>query len=267
MASWLVRAAGLEPVTDVLFAAAMLCPGERVLDVGCGTGPTTHRAAREVGPTGRIVGLDVSAEMLAVGAAQADQDGVAPVEWVAADVVTWQPERGAFDVVLSRMGVMFFSDPVAAFSRLVTAIRPGGRLAVVVWGRRDESDVFAVPLHAALDELRRRGIRVQVPPDDEGQFSLHDPVMVTAILTEAGWSHVTYTPHRLVLPIGGGLGPASAAMAVLDSGPIRFVTAQLGEDDRAAVSAAITVAFAKHLDTRGHVCLGARILVVTATRL
>jgi SAM-dependent methyltransferase len=256
----------LEPVTDVLFAAAVLRPGERVLDVGCGTGPTTYRAAREVGPTGRVVGLDISAEMLAVAAAQPDQVGGAPVEWVTADAVTWRPDLLAFDVVLSRFGVMFFSDPTAAFTRLATATRCGGRLAMTVWGRRDESDAFAVPLHAAMSELRRRGIAVQVPPDDEGPFSLHNPETVIALLTQAGWSHVRCTPHRLLLPIGGGLDLESAAMVILDSGPIRFVRAQLDEDDRAAVAAAITAAFADHLDTSGHVRLDARILVVTATR-
>src|SRR5262249_32610881 len=151
------------------------------------TGPATHRAAREVGPDGHVTGLDISAEMLAAAAAQPDQDGqdgVAPLAWLAADAVTWQPQRHTYDVVLSRFGVMFFSDPAAAFRALATATRPGGRLAMVVWARRDESELFAVPLHAALGELRRRGVTVQVPPDDDGPFSLHDPATVAALLTE-----------------------------------------------------------------------------------
>jgi ubiquinone/menaquinone biosynthesis C-methylase UbiE len=92
VARWIQRAAGLEPqlapVADVLFEAAALRLGERVLDVGCGTGPTTWRAAREVGPTGRVVGLDISAEMLAVAANRPAPEGAAAVDWVAADVVT-----------------------------------------------------------------------------------------------------------------------------------------------------------------------------------
>jgi SAM-dependent methyltransferase len=272
VARWLMRAAGLErqlePVADVLFAAAALRPGERVLDVGCGTGPTTRRAAREVGPSGRVIGLDISAEMLAAAAeeTQADADSAAPVQWVVADVVTWQPEPGAVDVVLSRFGVMFFSDPVAAFGRLATATRPGGRLAMAVWARRDECDLFAVPLHAALDELRRRSRQVDVPADDEGPFSLHDPAAVRALLTEAGWSDVACTPHELVLPLAGGLDPASAATAVYDSGPTREVTAQLDSEEQAAVTDAIATALADHVDTSGHVQLKARIQVVTASR-
>ncbi len=151
MARWQARVGGLKPVADVLFAAANLRTGERVLDVGCGTGVTTHWAAREVGPSGRVVGLDISADMLAAAAAEPARDGAAPVEWVTADAVTWPPTPDAFDVVLSRFGVMFFSDPTAAFTRLATATRSGGRLAMTVWARRDDSDLFAVPLRAALE--------------------------------------------------------------------------------------------------------------------
>jgi SAM-dependent methyltransferase len=267
---WLARAAGLEcqlaPVEEVLFAAAALRPGERVLDVGCGTGPTTRRAALDVGAGGRVVGLDISAQMLAAAAAQPNENGGAPVEWVTADVVTWQPDPGAFDVVLSRFGVMFFSDPAAAFGRLAAAIRPGGRLAMAVWANRDESELFAVPLHAALDRLRRRGVPVQAPPEDDGPFSLGNPTTVITLLTAAGWSRVACTPHQLVLPFGGGLDASAAAVMAVDTGPTRLVTVELDGDDRAAVTEAIATAFARYLDPTGHVYLSARVLLVTATR-
>lgn len=270
VARWLARAAGLEsqlvPVADVLFAAAALRPGERVLDVGCGTGPITRRAAREVGPAGRVVGLDISAQMLAAAAAQPNEDGAAALEWLSTDVVTWRPDPGAFDIVLSRFGVMFFSDPDTAFGTLAAATRPGGRLAMAVWARRDESQMFAVPLHAALDELRRRGVAVQAPPEEEAAFSMRDPARVTTLLTGAGWSQIDCTPHRLVLPFGGGLDVESAASAALDAGPTRLVTEDLDNDDRAAVTAAIATAFARHLGADGHVHLIAQILLVTATR-
>src|SRR4051812_19646648 len=156
VARWLRQAAGVEgqlaPVSDVLFAAARLQPGESVLDVGCGTGPTTYAAAAAVGPTGHVCGLDISGEMLAAAAsappADADPAASAPIEWLEADPVAWSPPGPDRDVVLSRFGVMFFSDPAAAFANLARATRAGGRLAFACWQRRDESDLFRVPFEA-----------------------------------------------------------------------------------------------------------------------
>ena len=179
-ARWVRQSAGLEkqlaPVSAHLFAAAGLAPGEAVLDVGCGTGPTTRDAAAGVGPTGRVTGLDVSQDMLDAAAAVPATADAAPIDWLLADATTWSPpDPPAYDVVLSRFGVMFFSDPAAAFAHLAQATRPGGRLALAVWDRRDASELFAVPLRAALEAMAGHGVTPDVPADDEGPFSLHDP--------------------------------------------------------------------------------------------
>src|SRR4051812_42219509 len=115
VARWLRQGAGIErqlaPAGDALFAAARLSTGECVLDVGCGTGPTTLAAARAVGATGRVLGLDIAAEMLTAAASAATDvvaDDVAPIEWVEADAVTWTHTGPLHDVVISRFGVMFF---------------------------------------------------------------------------------------------------------------------------------------------------------------
>lgn len=114
VASWLRRAEGLErqlaPVSAVLFAAADLQPGERVLDVGCGSGPTTREAAAVVGTSGRVTGIDVSADMIEAARAASSPS----IEWIVADVATWEPPPTVWNVVISRFGVMFFDDPPAA---------------------------------------------------------------------------------------------------------------------------------------------------------
>ena len=275
---WLRQAAGIErqlaPVSEVLFAAARLRPGESVLDVGCGTGPTTLVAAEAVAPNGRVVGMDISGDMLAAAASSVPA-GLAPIEWLEADAVTWEPDDAAYDVVLSRFGVMFFSDPSAAFANLARATGPGGRLAIAVWPSRDESEVFALPLQAAVRVFRSREIRslasgVELDEflarDDEGPFSLSDTTQLTALLHDAGWSDVEIERHTLDLPFGGGLSPVDAAAAALDFGPTRILLTGAGDDVIRAAQDAIAEAFAAHLDGDRHVVLSAGVLIVTATR-
>lgn len=278
VARWLRRAEGVErqlaPVSDLLFAAARLRAGERVLDVGCGTGPTTVLAAEAVGPTGAVTGVDISREMLDAAAANV-RDGLAPIDWVQADAVTWDPPEAMFDIVLSRFGVMFFSDPLAAFSNLARAVRPGGRLAMAVWPSRDESDVFAVPLRAMVGVFRSRRVHslangtdleAFLAIDDEGPFSLSDTAQLTTLLNDAGWGDVDIDRHDLELPFGGGLSPSDAAAAALDFGPTRIALTDADPELIRAAQDAIATAFADHVDGDGHVVLSAGVLVVTARR-
>lgn len=267
VARWLRMAEGLErqlaPVSDVLFRTAALQPGERVLDVGCGTGPTTRRAAAEVGPTGLVAGLDISGEMLKAASSVSVGDDAAPIEWIEGDVATTDVALPEVDAVISRFGIMFFAHPVHAFERLA-ASAPGGRLAVAVWAHRERSPLFEVPLQAALDELDRRGIEAAHPPRDGGPFSLGDEEEVRALLEASGWTDVVWSPHGVRLLHGGGVNERDAAMASLDFGPTRFVVDGLDDADRAAVTDAIETALAEHLDAEGRVVLGGEIIVVTA---
>jgi SAM-dependent methyltransferase len=207
-------------------------------------------------------------------ASHAERDAMAPIEWVEADVVTWEPEADRFDAVISRFGVMFFSDPVAAFGHLARAARPGGRLAVATWQRRDSSPLFAVPLYASLEVVLAQRIGAAtgdvdidgvVPADDQGPFSLHDPAAIRALLEQAGWSKVNVDQHLLPMPFAGGAPPDVAATAALDFGPTRLLLQDADDDLIDAAVKAIADAFSEHVDSHGHVVLAGAINVVTGT--
>lgn len=269
VARWIRQSAGLErqlePVSDALFAAAGLQPGERVLDVGCGTGPTTRRAAAGVGTAGAVTGLDVAAPMLEQAASQPVGPGSAPIEWIESDATDLAPREPVFDVVLSRFGVMFFADPSAAFAALARATAAGGRLCMAVWARRDLSPLFELPLGVAVGVVGP-GAAAEVPPPDGGPFSLGDEDHVRELLTGAGWSDVGWDVHRLSLPMGGGLSPAEAAEASLAFGPTRTVVSDVDDATRQRVVGAIAAAYEDHVDAGGHIVLDGTVVVVSAGR-
>ncbi|CAN5212098.1 hypothetical protein BH20ACT3_BH20ACT3_12440 [soil metagenome] len=118
---------------DIVSTAAAYAPGERVLDVGRGNGDLTLRAARAVGESGSVHGVDLSPAMLSVASGRAADAGLGNVTFDAADAAAFQPDSAGFDVVVSRFGMMFFDDPTAAFAHTRSLMAPGGRLAFVCW--------------------------------------------------------------------------------------------------------------------------------------
>jgi SAM-dependent methyltransferase len=252
-------------VLDLLLTAAALRAGERVLDVGCGTGPSTVEAAARVGSHGSVVAADVSTEMIAAASGRPVQPGAAPVEWVVADAQTWQTGGAPFDVVLSRFGVMFFGDAGAAFANLHAMAAPDGRLCVSVWAHRPASEMFELLLSTTLASLDEQGVTPgEVPGVDWGPFSLGDAPAATAMITAAGWRDVVWTPHAIRIPVGGGLTPQESAPIVMQLGPTRM--ALLGADPSvvAEVERRVVDVLEQHVDAAGHVVLGGAIGIITA---
>jgi SAM-dependent methyltransferase len=176
---------------EVLRRAAGVQVRDHVLDIGCGAGQTTRQAARAA-RAGSALGIDVSAPAIerARGLARADGLRNATFEQANAQVHRFPPER--FDLAVSRFGTMFFDDPVAAFANIRRALRPAGRLVMMVW-QASERNEWDVTIDRSLGAAEGPGAGASGGPDP---FSLADPATVTEILQAAGFARVAFTDVR-----------------------------------------------------------------------
>jgi SAM-dependent methyltransferase len=174
--------AELQHHNERLRAAHGIGAAERVLDIGCGTGQTTREAAR-LAHDGGAMGIDVDGKMIARAQELADREGVRNVRFEVGDAQVHPLPSGAFDVAISRFGTMFFSDPGTAFRNIARAIRPGGRLVMMVWQARDRNE-WAVAIDRAIG-VPERGVAAMHGPDP---FSLGEPATARRILAAAGFA-------------------------------------------------------------------------------
>lgn len=246
------------PVTAALLAAASVKPGERVLDVGCGCGGLAFAIARQVGPAGGVLGVDVAAAMLALARQLTPPE--AKAEFVEADATTYAVARGRFDLMVSRHGVMFFADPLRAFANLRAALKPGGRAAFSCFRGPRDNPWAMVPIEAAYQVVPRLP---KPGPEDPGAFAFAEPARVERILGGAGFTQVKLTPHDITFDIAAGGGLEAAVANMLEIGPASRTFDPADAATRAKVGAAVRAALAPH--ARGSsVPFGAAIWIVTA---
>jgi len=161
---------------------------DRVLDVGCGTGQTTREAARMAG-AGSALGVDLSALAIERARKLARAEGLRNVTFERVDAQAHSFAPGHFDLAISRFGTMFFDDPVAAFGNIGRALRPAGRLVMVVWQAHDRNE-WDVAIHEALSGPAGPTAVAGEGPDP---FSLADPTTVEGILRAAGFADIGLT--------------------------------------------------------------------------
>jgi len=171
-------------ITRALLEQARLRPGDVVLDVGSGYGEPGLSAGIEVGANGHVTCLDISGDMLAFAEERARAAGLAQVEFIEADTETAEVEPGHYDVVLSRAALMYASDPLEALCRLRAALRPGGRLAVAVWGTPDKV-AFSAPVPVIVEALG-----IEPPSGGPGPFALGEPGALEDLVRRAGFAEV-----------------------------------------------------------------------------
>ncbi|SKB10088.1 class I SAM-dependent methyltransferase [Aeromicrobium choanae] len=229
--------------------------GERVLDVGCGGGLTTRRAAR-ASVDGEVLGVDLSSQLLDVARSRAEAEGLGTVRFVRADAQVHAFEPGHYDVVLSRTGAMFFGDPVAAFANLRDATRPGGRMVLMTWQPPDRNDWIRVTL----------GVLGGAPGptadlDAPGMFSLSRPERIRAVLEAAGWTHVEVDGVEGREWFGADVDDALGFLR----GLFAWLLDELSQDERDAAIERLRESLAAHVGPGG-VEFGSAVWLVTARK-
>ncbi len=181
-------------------------PGDRVLDVGCGFGDTTQQLAALVGPGGEAVGVDVSEPFVAAAREEAEAAGVDMVRFLSGDVQVMDLGDG-FDYAFSRMGIMFFANPVQALRNVREALAPGGRFCAVVW-RRKEDNEWVSHAERVVEEYLEHPEATDEPTCGPGPFSMANADTVTEQLKIAGFEEITLRRCDLPLKIGNDLDHA-----------------------------------------------------------
>lgn len=224
-----------KPIEDRLAQEVDEAGARHVLDVGCGTGTTTLAAARRLETGGECIGIDISQPMIAVAQARAERDGAA-ARFVPADAQTYAFEPASFDMIVSRFGVMFFDDPLAAFANLRSATRKTGRLRVFTWRGAEENPFMTTAERAAASLLADLPAR---RPDGPGQFALADPNHIQRILGESGWSGIDIRPFDFE----GVLPEAQLVRYFTRFGPLGLVLGHADERTRSRIIEAVRPAF------------------------
>jgi SAM-dependent methyltransferase len=235
---------------------AGLAPGARVIDVGCGAGATSIELGRRVGPGGAVLGLDVSGPLLDVARAAARE--LSHVTFAHADAASAELPEGAFDLVFSRFGVMFFADPTAAFAHLRHALRPGGGLCFACWRASEHNPWITVPLSAIAQHVP---VTPQ-DPDAPGPLAFANDARVRGILEGAGFVDVAFEAHDEAMHVGGvSLDETVDYMSQI--GPTARAMREAPAEAAARAQVALREALARHVGPDG-VALHGSVWIVTA---
>lgn len=249
----------LEPIGRIALDALELRTGHKVIDVGCGCGSTTVELARRVGPSGRVVGVDVSSPMLSRASdlcAKLDR-----VELRLEDAQTAQLDEAEFDAVFSRFGVMFFEDPVAAFGNLFRAMVRGGTMVFACWQAPQQNPWLVASREAAASIV---DMGPPPSPDDPGPMMFADPSRIRDVLSKAGFDDIDPMSWSETMTLGTNLddvvdmfmevGPAGAVLRETNADEstcervrdaMRDVFARFSSDDGVASPAAAWIVRAR----------------------
>jgi SAM-dependent methyltransferase len=246
---------------ELLLARLALTGGENVLEIGCGTGALTLPLAAAVGAKGRIVAVDISEPMLGLARQRVAEKGLGNVTLLSGDAQVFEFEPAHFDLATSRMGVMFFADPAAAFANIASAIRPGGRLVFACWAPLAENRHWLVAYDVALRHL---GPPAVSPEREPGPLAFGDADYLDALLRTAGFAEIAV--ERAHPTIIGGTPEEEASHALVMGPTARLIKGKAPDPaTRQRIEDEIRAAFAAE-GGPGPLLLPATIFLVAARR-
>ena len=249
----------LAPLSAHAMDVAGIASGQRVVDIGCGCGGTSIELAGRVGPSGAVLGADISGPMLERARQRVAELSGHTIEFVQADA-SIHPFDGDADQAFSRFGVMFFQDPAAAFRNIASALKPGGRFTFICWAEASANPWRSVPIAVAA-----RHVELPAPeaPGGPGPFSLSDEARPRTLLAEAGFMDIRIERDERGLLIGPTV--ESAAEHAVQLGPLGNIMRDAPAAAQDAVVRDMRAALAEHMAEDG-VRLGAATWIVTARR-
>lgn len=249
----------LQPVLDGVLARAPLSNGDKVLDIGCGAGTSTMRAAQHIGATGRAVGADISDTLLALAKSRAA--GLDNVSYIHGDAATHAFEGAAFDHLISRFGVMFFDDTTSAFSNIHRSLRSGAHVIMATWGAIDANPYFKLAALAARNVL---GPMEKSDPDAPGPFAMREPDRIIPMLRDAGLKEVQADRQELLLTPPGDINAFADICAVIGPAEAAMRHFEASADKRDAVRQSLIDTFRPFETQDGAVRIPAEIIFYTA---
>ena len=245
----------LEGFLPVVLEGAALEPGDRVLDVGCGSGALARAAYERVVPGGTVTGLDISVPLLELARERSPE-----LSFVHGDAQVADLGEDAFDVLVSRFGVMFFDDPVAAFANLRRALRPDGRLAFVAWQPAPSNPWVMTAIGALIEHVPMPELPA---PGAPGPFAFGDADRLRSVLVDAGWRDVELEPVETSVLVGGPGGVDEVIAFYEEDAFGQLLLSKADEEQRVAARASLRQAVEERMASDG-LRLGAAVWLATA---
>ncbi|HET9930534.1 MAG TPA: class I SAM-dependent methyltransferase [Polyangiaceae bacterium] len=255
----------LVPFGRAALESLSLAAGQSVIDVGCGTGQTLVEIAGRVGPSGKVLGVDVSEVMVERARQRLAASGRANVEVELADAQSHSFEPARYDAVFSRFGVMFFENTAAACMNLVSALKRGGRLAFVCWQSIERNPWAFLPASAVREQLRMEALPDFLTPGRPGPFRFADPEPLGEALMLAQCQTVEFKALELKVHLGGAETLEQAVAYSLQVGPGARLLGDADAATKDAVAATLRKVFAPFVTESG-VFMDARAWLVSGSR-